>query len=223
MYSSLVVLARTATNIKEEDYTKIAEQAGVKFLKLNHTSGITDLDYAIGGFQCVHVAINKNYQTGRTSYSHQPSRDKDGNDCDGLRNLVFRPDKETGELEAYLPDTPFNRTVLASTYGKDGCEWILSKSNPQEVIAEITRRGEECLAQEKENKKTENVLSKLAEENAAKEAEIAELKRKLEEANSEKKVLRNYKQGQIKVKKSEEAQSTSSDSVSASVIFNTTE
>jgi hypothetical protein len=202
-FSSLVVIGQNARfKIKEEQYTRVAELSGLKFIKLGHREGASLNEHIISGFQSAHVNVRENSQTGQRTYNFNLSQLRDGTDCEGLRDLVFRPEPETNRLAGWLIDTPFNRKKLVYTYGR-GEDWVIddpSLGNDPKIIEEIISEAKKILESEKDKKKTEKVLDRISEENEKLAEENRKLKEMLEKKAEDAQILKRYKNGQISEK-----------------------
>jgi hypothetical protein len=136
-----VVMKRKCSIIKTipsnlGDIVKLAELADITLVKLRHPNGYGNVPATMRGFQGGVIELID--IRGKKEYKFTPERDRHGDDIPTPRDLVFIPDNDTGELIAYIPDTPYNRDVLAKIIG-DYAPTILE---PDEVrgAVEIRRR-----------------------------------------------------------------------------------
>lgn len=137
MYSSVL---QAPKNVLREpfDATELGEGAGLSFIYLNHKLGRGNSMITTFGFQGAYVYENKQ------GLEYKLTKDQDGNDCAAPTPLFWTPTGKLKKLSAAIPDTEYNRDVLAQAYyrGKSGhansggC-WNFVDKNIEKAIEEI--------------------------------------------------------------------------------------
>ncbi len=185
MRCSLVLLQNgTSRTFKEEEYTRIAELAGVPFIDVTHRDGFGKDQKAIRGFQGVSISVSE-YQ-GRYVYSVKYSEDREGNPQYMFMPLVITPNEETNELSAKIPDTAFNRGILGR---------MLTKKSPmlrlkdKKLETQLAEEGKKQVKASNVEKDKDGVVVSLQKQMSEKETEIARLKRQLNNKEKAEKIV----------------------------------
>lgn len=182
MWTNLVVVKNyTERKVEPENYTEESELAGVKFIRLEHNVGASPGEFYQRGFQRIDLYVEQ--QGNKVIHRYALSKNRIGEDADGMRRLVFRPDKRTGVQMGYVPDTPFNRKRLVSHYYHGAC-WIICDPT---LDAEIKAKAD-----------VDEVGIKHEE---AKKEGIADLSARLEQEREEKEVLQIKLDEQTRISK----------------------
>jgi hypothetical protein len=146
---------------------------GVDFLKLRHAKKKFYCELAMRGFQGGRVV-----EVNDGEYSFEKTVDTDGKDLARPRNVTFKQHPTTRFLEAYVPDTEFNRNVLAKLFFTDSAPYIYNaevredveerakklnvqralKKNLDETVVEVSSKLTEV---EKENKRLKKALERM--------------------------------------------------------------
>jgi len=130
---------------------KIAELAKVELIKLRHPVKFSDVPHTMRGFQGGVIELLD--FRGRKEYKFTPEKNRAGEDVATPRDLVFYPDKATGELTAYIPRTKFNIEVLANMHGDYVPEILSPKSVKTEVETKRAKKLSSIPFQKKPYKK----------------------------------------------------------------------
>jgi len=171
MYTMVILTGKK--RVTDETIKQHADACGIKFIILQHENGFGGGQIPVNGFQHFEIIVTEN--RGKKIFKKIPSKDPEGNDCNGNRSLVFDPDPVTGELLAYLPDTEFNRKKLAHCY-YHGAQWTIKDLKIDEDIRKMADEIEKTLAPTVTEK---DVIVDLASQNEEKDKRIAELEAKL--------------------------------------------
>ena len=179
---SLVIIRNSGgRKVWDDDYTQRAEAAGVKFILLEYLESDGDsVLYAlhgrgVRGFQDVTVYIGQDH--GKKSNKAEWCVDESNLPCRGPRALNFEPHPETGALEAWLPDSEFNRKILAKTFYHNA-QWRIVDAKIREQVKVLADGFAE--KEGKTEDPTKLVLS-LTDENSALQAQVARMQRELDE------------------------------------------
>jgi hypothetical protein len=159
--------------VNDETIRQHADACGIKFIELQHENGFGGGPIPVNGFQHIEISVTEN--KGRKTFQQRPSKDLDNNDCNGNRSLVFEPDGVTGELLAWLPDTPFNRKKLAHCY-HHGAQWTIKDVKIDADIRAMADEIEKTLAPKVSD---EDVIVDMAGQLNDRDEEIAALKAQL--------------------------------------------
>lgn len=163
-----IIVIRGQRKVTDEQAIEFARLAGLNFIKLQHRRGAGVTEFGSRGFQSAEVFITSDTGGGKR-YSYELSKDADGKDCMGQRQLLFIPDNLTGMLMADLIDTPYNRERLIRAY-YNNAQWRIVDPLLDNAIRELADRYQESLPKKMSKDdalvhvKTER--DELAEENA---------------------------------------------------------
>lgn len=112
---SLIRIPKTENPSKVDETMKFAKLAGIKFIELRHVKKRDKLSFTVKGFQGAAVVVN-DASTGPpfmpkwTVHPHTGVAQAYGN------GLIFEPEQYTGVLRAWMPDTEFNRDMMAKNW-----------------------------------------------------------------------------------------------------------
>lgn len=112
---SLILIPKIENPSKVDETMKFAKLAGIKFIELRHAKKRNKLSFTIKGFQGAMVVVNGSpngnpFMAKYTVHPHTGEAQAYGN------GLVFEPEQYTRVLQAWMPDTPFNRDVMAKNW-----------------------------------------------------------------------------------------------------------
>jgi len=158
-------------SLKGVSIEEIGEIANVEFLKLRHAEKRKDFELTMRGFQGGTI-----YESNNGDFKFSKTVDADGKDCLRPRNVTFMPSRRTKLLEAYIPDTKYNRKILAKLFFTPDAPYIYDRKVRDEVEEMAKNMG-------LKKKVTENVdktVVTLSANLSKKDKEIAKLKKQLE-------------------------------------------
>ncbi len=150
---------------------EIGEIAGVEFLKLRHAVKRKDFELTMRGFQGGTI-----YESNNGDFKFAKTVDGDGKDCFRPRNVTFIPSKRTKLLEAYVPDTKYNRKVLANLFFTPDAPHIYDRK----VRDEVEEMAKNLGIKKKLEKNVNETVVVLSADLSKKDKEIAKLKKQLE-------------------------------------------
>lgn len=178
---NLITIPKTKKKPKSDETMKFATLAGIEFIELHHAQGTSELSYTYKGFQGAQVFQNSKAAPGERSFialhtKHPITQE----DCAHGNGIIFDPEEFTELLSAQIPDTPFNRMVLAKNYftptGRR-CVFPVDKTIDDEIKELAIKNGFDKI----DHKSPAEVLKEAQEKMAAQEAEIIRLKKEREE------------------------------------------
>lgn len=179
MECSLVIInGETPKKLKAEDYSDVAELAGLKFIKTQHVKRFGNTTYSIRGFQGAAIKVDRNNM--EQGYRLQLSTDRNSNATTCLRPLEYNPDPISGALLGLIPDTEYNRHKLAAAYNYNPFCIILDK----DIDKEISAWADEIEKTLPKGKTVEEVAIEAVEENEKLKAQLKR-ERSLREAAEE--------------------------------------
>ena len=164
----------TTENFSEDNFSSLAELAGVKLIYLQHGRGFGKRYERFRGFQGVNVVVTES--GGSYSYRYQYTKSR-GKDSWTTTPLIFYPQEGTNELVAPVPDTEYNREKLAKIYAKKK-PGVKIKDN--KIARDIEERAKSYKKVEKVKKDKDGVLAGMQRQNTELEKENERLRLELE-------------------------------------------
>lgn len=171
-------IVKTSQSIAKMDHEKLGLLCGLGFIKLRHKKQFEEYHYQMRGFQGANIYFS-NYN-GKKMYTYDLTVDRASKDSALPKNLIFEPSEETNELLAILPDTKFNRRVLACYVGSDLEPEILD----DKIQKEVKEMAKTIRTQTIVKKKKDQLIVDQSKVIQSKDERIAQLERELAEKNA---------------------------------------
>lgn len=169
----------------EKDYYRLGKMAGFDWIEVQHPLMIGKNSISMRGFQGVFLTVSEH--NGRYNYEYEFTKNKKTGEPKRMAApLTFFPDEETGELLAIIPDTEYNRNVLAKQ---------LASKNPSIIVtdpkikAEILEKSKDFKRFQKIEKDKDGLLVGYRKELSAKDQEIENLKAKLKASQDAERIV----------------------------------
>jgi len=177
--------------VNDEMKKQYADACKINLIKLVHSSGFGQDggDISISGFQ--HVNIKTGEANGKKTFVARWAKDQEGNATCVGRALVFEPDRVTGQMLAYLPDSEFNRNKLARCY-YHGADWTIAEPG---IEAEIKKMADEFEITLPVPISKEEIITDQATEIEELRAKLAEAEQKVGIKDAAKAIIKKNKGG----------------------------
>ena len=173
--STLEVISGSGNPLKAEEYSRYAELAGLKVIKLRHPTGFGPQPTHLRGFQGARVLIQES--GAQRGYQSELTKNSNGEAAPTGLPLVFEPDRETNELIGAVIDTPFNRKRLSLLLNNNSGSFKIYDDSIHDACMKMAIENGNF---QKKKKRQSEVVSNLTDENA-------QLRKELEEERSKRK------------------------------------